>query len=140
MESVALSRIDVLRALGVDPLWLRARSATSETASVSQTVPIAFDKRIALLRAQQEVEQPALSMLYTKITEAISTLGLQCVRMADAENDPGVRVLVFGDAPLPPTIGAERAVRVDSLAVLQADRARKRALWDELQRLAQEQR
>ncbi|HJU07987.1 MAG TPA: hypothetical protein VJ727_05845 [Rhodanobacteraceae bacterium] len=140
MESIALSRIDVLRALSVTPLRLRARSAIAETASMSQTVPVAFDKRVALLRSQEEIEQPVLAMLYTKITEAISTLGLQCVRMTDAENDPRVRVLVFGEVPLPPAIGAERAARVDALAVLHADRARKRALWDALQRLAQEQR
>jgi len=140
MESVALSRIDVLRALGVTPLRLRTRSAIAKTASVSHTAAIAFDKRIALLRAQAEIEQPVLAMLYIRITEAISTLGLQCVRMTDAESDPRVRVLVFGEVPLPPAIGIERVVRVDTLTVLQADRTRKRALWDELQRLAQEQR
>ncbi len=133
MESIALSRIELLRALGMNPLRLRARSAKAEAGP-----RIAFDKRIALLRAQQEVDQPALSMLYTKITEAISTLGLQCVRIADAEADSHVRVLAFGEAPLPPAIGIERVLRVDALAVLNADRTRKRALWDLLQRLAQE--
>ncbi len=135
MESATLSRIDTLRALGVNPLRLRTRDVAPQPPIAAIA---AFDKRVALLRAQEEIEQPALAMLYTKITEAISTLGLQCVRMADAENDARVRVLVFGEVPLPPAIGIERVVRVDTLTVLQADRARKRALWDSLQRLAQE--
>ena len=139
MESVTLSRVDTLRALGVQPLRLRARKIVSAAPQPQIAASVMFDKRIALLRAQEEIEQPVLAMLYTKITEAISTLGLQCVRMADAENDPRVRVLVFGEVPLPPAIGAERVARVDALAVLHADRARKRALWDALQRLAQEQ-
>ena len=141
MESVVLSRIETLRALGVTPLRLRARDLEMAAAPQPQiAASVMFDKSIALLRAQEEIEQPALAMLYTRITEAISTLGLQCVRMTDAESDPRVRVLVFGEVPLPPVIGPERVVRVDTLTVLQADRASKRALWDELQRLAQERR
>ncbi|MER3546854.1 MAG: hypothetical protein C4338_04290 [Rhodanobacteraceae bacterium] len=136
MESIALSRTELLRALGAMPLRLRGRVDIAEAAPGAAKV--AFDKRIALLRAQEEIEQPALTMLYTKITEAISTLGLQCVRMADAESDPRVRVLVFGDASPPPRIGEDRVLRVDALALLNADRARKRALWERLQRLAQE--
>jgi hypothetical protein len=96
------------------------------------------DKRIALLRAQSEIEQPALATLYTRITEAISALGLQCVRQADAENDPRVRVLVFGDATLPSAIEDSRALRVEALAVLDSDRNRKRALWQLMQKIARE--
>ncbi|MGH8213814.1 MAG: hypothetical protein ACREPP_11365 [Rhodanobacteraceae bacterium] len=135
MESVALSRAETLRALGVMPLRLR----TCEPGESHAEAATQFDKRIALLRAQEEIDQPVLAMLYTKITEAISSLGLQCVRMADAEADPRVRVLVFGGAPLPSSIDAGRALRVDALVVLQTDRARKRALWDRLQRLVQKQ-
>jgi hypothetical protein len=139
MEPLALSRIDTLRALGVAPLRLRtAAGEKAESAPAGGPPPPGFDKRIALLRAQEEIEQAPLAMLYTRITEAISSLGLQCVRIADAEADPRVRVLAFGDASLPPAIDAGRALRVDALAVLHADRTRKRALWDRLQKLAEE--
>ncbi|HET9836116.1 MAG TPA: hypothetical protein VFP88_07240 [Rhodanobacteraceae bacterium] len=134
----------VLRALGVTPLRLRARPAKIQEPAIPQPARSAQmpkpvpDKRIALLRAQAEIERPALATLYTKITEAISALGLQCVRMADAENDPRVRVLAFGDVPLPPAIEPARVLSVDTLATLEADRARKRALWELMQTLARE--
>ncbi|MGN6729592.1 MAG: hypothetical protein ACTHJG_07155 [Rhodanobacteraceae bacterium] len=105
---------------------------------MAQPPPAVPDKRIALLRAQSEIEQPALATLYTRITEAISALGLQCVRQADAENDPRVRVLVFGDVTLPGTIEDSRALRVEALAVLDSDRNRKRALWQLMQKIARE--
>jgi len=135
MDPVALSRTETLRALGVMPLRLR----TCETGENPAVAAMECDKRIALLRAQEEIEQAPLAMLYTKITEAISSLGLQCVRIADAEADPRVRVVAFGDAPLPPAIDAGRVLRVDALAVLHADRGRKRALWDRLRKLVREQ-
>lgn len=141
-----LTHFQVLQALGVMPLRLRAR-----TASVGQVAPAAVaipsktaspqaitDKRIALARSQSEIEQPTLAALYTKITEAISALGLQCVRIADAEADPHVRVLAFGEVPLPATIAPERVSRVDALSTLNIDRVRKRALWELMQRLARE--
>jgi DNA polymerase III psi subunit len=130
----------VLEALGVKPLRLRARPAQPETPAIAEPVAPAPtpEKRIALLRAQAEVNQPALAALYTKITEAISQLGLQCVRVADAEGDPHVRVLAFGDAELPAGIEAGRVQRVDALATLDADRGRKRALWEAIQKLARE--
>lgn len=147
----ATSRTQILRALGVMPLRLRTRAVTAEQAAVRKVVsaapvlrpaaaqaPAVPDKRIALLRAQSEIEQPALAALYTKITEAISAKGLQCVRQADAENDPRVRVLAFGDVMLPGSIAASRVLRVDALAVLDADRSRKRALWDLIQKIARE--
>lgn len=146
----ATSRSQVLQALGVTPLRLRARVAVAEQTSVSKSLPPAPvpqlvtaqaavpDKRIALLRAQSEIEQPALAALYTKITEAISAKGLQCVRQADAENDPRVRVLAFGDVALPDSIAFSRVLRVDALAVLESDRGSKRALWDLIQKLARE--
>lgn len=138
-----VSRAEVLQALGVTPLRLRARSkveppAVPQPAPPAQMPKVAPDKRIALLRAQAEIEQPALATLYTRITEAISALGLQCVRQADAENDPCVRVLAFGDVPLPPAIEPARVIRVDTLATLGTDRERKRALWELMQRLARE--
>ena len=148
-----VSRTRVLQALGVTPLRLRGRAvAPRETISprpsiaepaesIAQAAPTpqaAPDHRIALLRAQSEIEQPALASLYTKITEAISALGLQCVRQADAENDPRVRVLAFGEVPLPAMIEPARVLRADALAVLDADRTRKRALWDLIRNLARE--
>jgi hypothetical protein len=138
------SRTQVLEALGVTPLRLRARPAKTEALTASSPAPSAEmpkampDKRIALLRSQAEINQPALAALYTKITEAISALGLQCVRQADAENDPRVRVLAFGDVTLPAGIEAGRVLRVDALSTLDSDRARKRALWELMQKLARE--
>jgi hypothetical protein len=134
----------VLKALGVMPLRLRARPAQPEAPSAlletaaPAPAPAQPDKRIALLRSQAEINQPALASLYTKITEAISALGLQCVRVADAGSDPRVRVLAFGDVDLPAGIEAGRVQRVDALATLEADRARKRALWELMQKLARE--
>jgi|SRR5690348_2389401 len=138
------SRTRVLQALGVSPLRLRARAAIAADVVAPQQAPTVAqppavpDKRIALLRAQAEIEQPALATLYTKITEAISALGLQCVRQADAENDPRVRVLAFGDVTLPDAIAASRVLRVDALAVLDTDRNGKRALWELMQKMARE--
>jgi len=137
------SRTQVLRALGVMPLRLRAPVAVAAEVVAPERAPAVAqppvpDKRIALLRAQSEIEQPALATLYTRITEAISALGLQCVRQADAENDPRVRVLVFGDVTLPSAIGDSRALRVEALAVLDSDRNRKRALWQLMQKISRE--
>lgn len=147
----ATSRVQILQALGVTPLRLRARAAPAEPAVAPEALPGAPaslpavaqapavpDNRIALLRTQPEIEQPALVALYTRITEAISAKGLQCVRQADAENDPRVRVLAFGDVVLPPGIEPARVLRVDALAVLESDRGRKRALWDLIQKIARE--
>lgn len=144
--TASISRAQVLRALGATPMRLRARAGIAETTSVSKPAaavvsappPVAPDRRIALLRSQAEINQPALATLYTKITEAISALGLQCVRQADAENDPRVRVLAFGEVQLPAGIDATRVLRADALATLEADRARKRGLWELMQRLARE--
>lgn len=142
--TASISRARVLRALGAMPMRLRARTGIEETTSVSKPAatvvpaPVTPDRRIALLRSQAEINQPALATLYTKITEAISALGLQCVRQADAENDPRVRVLAFGEVQLPAGIEAARVLRVDALATLEADRARKRGLWELMQRLARE--
>lgn len=144
------SRAQVLRALGVMPLRLRVRSeefieaiaspkANGAAAPVAVAAPSStLDKRCALQRLQSEIEQPALANLYTKITEAISALGLQCVRMTDAERDPHVRVLAFGGVVLPASIDPARVLRVDTLATLESDRGRKRAFWQLLQKLARE--
>lgn len=139
---VLASRTQVLKALGVMPLRLRPGQEKAESPAIAEPAPVAepapavTDKCIALLRSQMEINQPALAALYTKITEAISALGLQCVRIADAENDPRVRVLAFGDVQTPASIEAERVLRVDALATLGADRTRKRALWELMQKLA----
>jgi len=134
-----LTPFPVLEALGVTPLRLRSRIVEAPTTSAAAAAaPAGFDKRIAFLRSQTEVEQPTLATLYTRITEAISALGLQCVRMADAESDPRVRVLAFGEVALPPTLASSRVLRVDTLATLNVDRVRKRALWELMQKLARE--
>lgn len=144
MNLSPLQRTRVLQALGVTPLRLRARAVMAEKVVAQKPAPVAPmpqaapDHRIALLRAQSEIELPALASLYTKITEAISALGLQCVRQADAENDTRVRVLAFGDVPLPSTIEPARVLRVDALAILDTDRMRKRALWELIQKIARE--
>lgn len=144
MNLTPFPRAQVLEALGVTPLKLRARAAKSKAPAVSELTAIVAKapevpgRRIALLRSQAEINQPALATLYTKITEAISALGLQCVRQADAEADPRVRVLAFGEVELPAGIETRRVLRVDALDVLNTDRARKRALWELMQRLARE--
>jgi hypothetical protein len=138
-QATPFSRADLLRALGVTPLRLRPRPWTQAAAPPAEP-QAAIDKRLALAPRAGDMDAPALAALYTKIGEAITSLGLQCVRIADAEADPRVRVLAFGDPPLPPAIDAGRVLRVDALAVLHADRGRKRALWDRLQELVQERR
>lgn len=145
---IMLSRSGTLRALGATPLRLRARATDAAVdtaalhpapaASPGAAPPLHFDNRIALARSSQELHQPALAELSARITEAISKLGLQCVRMIDAERDTAVRVLAFGDAPVAATIDPARVLRVDTLSTLHADRERKRALWDLLQGLARE--
>ena len=146
-HAAGLSRNAVLRALGVTPLRLRFAEPSRDSDPIlgaTDAAPMAdagarrFDRRIALAPSREETDRPELSALYAKIGEAVASLGLQCVRLADAESDPRVRVLAFGDVALPPDIAAERVLRVDALAVLQTDRERKRGLWDALQRLPQD--
>lgn len=144
MNLTPFPRGEILRALGVTPLRLRARRIKAQEMAAAKVAadvapePIVADRRVALLRSQAEIELPALAALYTRITEAISALGLQCVRLADAESDPRVRVLAFGDVPLSSAIESARVLRVDALTVLDSDRARKRALWELMQKLARE--
>ena len=142
-----LSRNAMLRALGVTPLRLRIAEPVRESGpsiDATDAVPTTgmdagrFDRRIALAPLREETDRPELSALYAKIGEAVASLGLQCVRLADAQADPRVRVLAFGGVALPADIAAERVMRADALGVLHVDRARKGALWDALKRLAQE--
>ncbi|MEO6968111.1 MAG: hypothetical protein ABI132_06610 [Rhodanobacteraceae bacterium] len=149
---VVLSRSQTLRALGITPLRLRARNDAAATvepiAGGSQNAPAVLagtasssarhGNRIALARASMELHRPELAELSAKLTEAISKLGMQCVRIADAERDECVRVLAFGDVEVPATIEEARVLRVDALATLHADRTRKRALWEMLQGLVRE--
>ena len=140
--AVTLDRPQLLRALGVQPLRLRTRAAPPAMAAAVREQPATPPadaqpcKLVALAPLREEMEQPALAALYTKIGEAISSLGLQCVRIADAQADAGVRVLAFGDAALPGDIAQSRVLRTDPLAVLHADRERKRELWNTLRQLA----
>jgi hypothetical protein len=46
--------------------------------------------------------------------------------------DPAAAVMVFGAAPLPEGVPAVRILRADPLAVLHADRERKRLLWEQM--------
>lgn len=143
---VRFSRAQTLRALGVTPLRLCTRTATAASVAVGETAAAQSNAdevriapidngRIAMAPSHEELNNPTLAALYTRIGEAISSLGLQCVRIADAEADAGVRVLVFGDRALPSSIDGSRVVRVDPLSVLHADRERKRALWTMLRTL-----
>lgn len=149
-SAATLSRLQTLRALGVKPLRLRARHdaatvvatlagdmrAASAAPADAASPTVRYGNRIALARASAELHRPELAELSAKLTEAISKLGMQCVRIADAERDPRVRVLAFGDIDVTATIDPARVLRVDSLAMLHTDRARKRALWEMLQGLA----
>lgn len=141
-SATMLSRTQTLRALGVMPLRLRTRSnvavAIESFGDESAPSPTSWSRCIALAPMHPELNQHALSALYTKISEAIASLGLQCVRIADAERDAGVRVLAFGDVVVPATIDARRVLRADALSVLHTDRDRKRALWVLLQSLGNE--
>lgn len=151
-STVLFSRLQTLHALGITPLRLRARNdarvSVATIADDSQVAPAAsadaaspsarYSNRIALIRASAELHRPELAELSAKLTEAISKLGMQCVRIADAERDPHVRVLAFGDIEVPATIDPTCVLRIDTLATLHADRTRKRALWEMLQNLTRD--
>lgn len=136
-----------LRALGVEPLLLRARVPAEECETVSVATaaaatiaaPIADAPscvaRLALHPDPAELRDPAIHKMYIALTEAVSKAGLQSVRVCDVANDPSAAVMVFGSAPLPEGIPVLRVLRADPLAVLHADRERKRLLWEQMQAL-----
>ncbi|HET9818650.1 MAG TPA: hypothetical protein VFP92_05740 [Rhodanobacteraceae bacterium] len=141
-------RVRRLRALGIEPLRLRV--ARDETVAEPDTVPVASPgasvtaaepttgaqpsgiRRLALLADPAERHDPAIDRMYTALTEAVSKAGLQPVRVCDVADDPIAAVMVFGAAALPGGVPAARILRADPLAVLHADRERKRLLWEQL--------
>lgn len=138
-----------LRALDIEPLHLRARDPVAENAvapvaSVSvpavAAVVAAVEARTRIVRLAlhpdpAELRDPAIHKMYTALTEAVSKAGLQGVRVCDVADDPSAAVVVFGAAELPEGVPAVRVLRADPLAVLHADRERKRLLWERMQAL-----
>lgn len=142
----AARRVACLRALEVEPLRLRAvHAATPDAvplAAAGQPPVLAHDvaahtgiRRLALQPDPAELAVPVLHQMYTALTDAISRVGLQLVRVCDVADDASAAVMVFGAAPVPDDIPLVRVLRVDPLAVLRDDRARKRLLWEQLQAL-----
>jgi len=132
-----------LRAVGVEPWRLRSRGAkATPAASAIAEPPLAKEapssstiRRLALQPDPAELSNPAINKMYMALTEAVPKAGLQPVRVCDVAEDPGAAVMVFGAAPLPEGVPAARVLRADPLAVLLADRERKRALWERMQAL-----
>jgi hypothetical protein len=142
-----------LAALGIERLRLRVRGAAPRPAPSPATLAVAAPaaaivaaevtsgiRRLALSVDTGELADPVLREMYAALTKAVGQVGLQCVRVCDVAADPAAVVMVFGTAPVPVDVPALRVLRVDPLAVLHADRARKRVFWDRLQRLGREGR
>lgn len=140
-------RVRRLHALGIAPLHLRARGPVAEregapvAATTAPTIAApaadtpAGIARLALHPDPAELRDPAINKLYIALTEAVSKAGLQSVRVCDVAGDPSAAVMVFGAAPLPAGVPVLRVLRADPLAVLHADRERKRLLWERMQAL-----
>ena len=141
-----------LRALGVEPLRLRQpvvveHVASALPAAVAEPTPHvvppacaalpekASIRRLALQPDPAELRDPAIHKMYMALTEAVPKAGLQSVRPCDVAEDPAAAVMVFGAAPLPEGVPMLRVLRADPLAVLHADRERKRQLWERMQAL-----
>jgi hypothetical protein len=131
-----------LRALGVEPLRLRVvvpevvPQRVAEPDAAPAVLPEKTSiRRLALQPDPAELRDPAIHKMYMALTEAVPKAGLQSVRPCDVADDPGAAVMVFGAAPLPEGVPMLRVLRVDPLAVLHADRERKRLLWEQMQAL-----
>lgn len=132
-----------LRALGAEPWRLRSRVPAPVPAAPigrepqrAEPAPVACRiRRLALQPDSSELRDPAIHKMYVALTEAVAKAGLQPVRVCDVADDPGAALMVFGAAPLPEGVPAVRVLRADPLAVLHADRDRKRALWERMQAL-----
>lgn len=138
-----------LRALGIVPLRLRRPVAGSgdgpspaPTVAVApstapapevQTAPATTIRRLALQPDPVELADPAVRQMYSALTDAVAKAGLQPVRPCDVAADPRAAVIVFGAAPVPEGVPAARVLREDALAVLHANRAGKRRLWERMQ-------
>lgn len=146
-----------LRALGVEPLRLRACAAAAAVAlpDVPNPLPVAAPvppepapdaavavasappaiRRLALQPDHAALDDPVIAKMYASLTDAVGKAGLQGVRARDVADDPTAAVMVFGGAAAPAGVPEARVLRVDPLAVLHADRSRKRALWERMQAL-----
>lgn len=140
----ASTRVDRLRALGVEPLRLRRCApaarvptmlATAAPAAVAIKQPNLPILRLALLPDSAELADPAIHMMYAALTEAVAKVGLQAVRVCDVAADPQAALLVFGVAVAPAEVPGARVLHTEALHVLHADRERKRLLWVRLQAL-----
>lgn len=138
-----------LRALDIAPLRLRvcdsgepdhAATAVADADAPAAQVPAGSAPvrivRLALHPDPAELCDPAIHKMYTALTQAVGKAGLQPVRVCDVADDPAAALMVFGAAQLPEGVPALRVLRVDPLAVLHADRERKRLLWEQMQALA----
>ncbi|MGH8112486.1 MAG: hypothetical protein ACREPL_11265 [Rhodanobacteraceae bacterium] len=137
-----------LRALGVASLRLRepipgstaARSPAPEgsLAPEAAITPASAIRRLALQPDPAELADPAVRQMYSALTDAVAKVGLQPVRPCDVAADQGAAVIVFGAAPVPGGVPAARVLREDALAVLHADRAGKRRLWERMQAMGRD--
>lgn len=139
-----------LRALAVEPLRLRLRAppvapivAQAVSGAASAVVPdiasgVPRVRRLALQPDQAELGDPVINKMYVALTEAVAKAGLQSVRVCDVADDPTAAVMVFGAAPSPEGVPAERVLHVDPLSVLYADRERKRLLWEQMRALGRD--
>ncbi|HEX7370768.1 MAG TPA: hypothetical protein VF284_10870 [Rhodanobacteraceae bacterium] len=135
-----------LRALEVEPLQLRRVAAPVDVveappmpAPVPPSTPSVV-RKLALQPDRAELGDPAISKMYTALTEAVGKAGLERIRVCDVAADPAAAVMVFGAAPVPDGVPGIRVLRADPLSVLHTDRERKRMLWERLQALARGER
>jgi hypothetical protein len=146
-DTISVLRERHLRAFGIEPLLLRRRASVAvaappepsapehrEAAPVAETAAPAI-RRLALQPDPAELRDPAIGKMYQALTQAVPKAGLQSVRVCDVADDPSAAVMVFGAAPLPEGVPMLRVLRADPLAVLHADRERKRRLWERMQAL-----
>jgi hypothetical protein len=146
-DTAAVLRERHLRVFGVEPLLLRRRASAAvgepsnlpaperveDAPAAAMAVPAI--RRLALQPDPAELRDPAINRMYQALTEAVPKAGLQSVRVCDVADDSTAAVMVFGAAPLPEGVPMLRVLRVDPLAVLHADRERKRLLWEQMQAL-----
>ena len=146
MNAAVALRDRRLRGLGVVPMRLRARDAdfamgTAVPNVIAAVAPVESPPaavritRLALQPDPAALRDPAVNAMYSALTVAVPKAGLQPVRVCDVADDPAAAVLVFGTAQPPEGVPALRVLRADPLAVLHADRERKRLLWERLQTL-----
>lgn len=144
----SVARARRLRALGIEPLRLRARSvaargdapaeavtAATPTPAPRAAAPAIPIRRLALQPDAIALDDPAIRAMYSALTEAVGKAGLQRVRPADVAGDPAAAVIVFGAASAPAGVVESQVVRAASLTALQADRALKQRLWARMQAL-----